>query len=216
MASTFVKTDEVTLKNTEGEVATVIFHLKKLLRLRNRLCSPLLRLPVETTVRILSYTMKTMEYSSTWRPIFCTCHQIRNIMRTATELWWKANFSWHRIVNLAFLRSKGCPQAIIADLQPWDYEKNAYARKALNFCRDKLSLHGHRLHTLELCGEPSDIAHFSWIFERPLPRLDHLKIHFFPPLGEYENELPLPDPVALQLPTDLLLRALDLRNATLP
>ena len=216
MVSTSVKTvDEATLK-PEDEVATVLFHLKKLLRLRNRLCSPLLRLPVETSIQILSYIMEDMEYSSTWQRILGTCHQIRNIMRTASELWWKANFSWHRTAKLAFMRSKGCPQAIIADLQSWDYYRNAHARKALDFCRDKLPLHGHRLHTLELCGDPSDIAHFSWIFERPLPRLDHLKIHFFRSLDEDEDDLPLQDPVALQLPTDLPLRVLDLRNATLP
>ena len=213
MASTSV---EATLKEADSGVATAFSHLKILLRLRNRLCSPLLRLPTEIIVHILSYIMKNPEYPTIWEPILNTCHHIHDIMRTATELWWKADFFWDRTAKLVFVRSGGCPQAIIADLQPWNYLQNEQAREALDFCKDRLVLHGHRLHTLELCGEPSDIAHFSWIFERPLPRLDHLKIHFFPPLDEDDNELPLVDPVALQLPTDLSLRVIDLRNAALP
>lgn len=216
MESTFAKADGATLKKAENEVAAVLFHLRKLLRLKNRLRSPLLWLPTETIIHILSYIMKDMEYSSVWRSIFSTCHHIHWIMRTATELWWKVDCTWTRVAHIAFVRSKGNPEAIVADLHTWDYWRNEKARKALDHWRDKWVLHGHRLHALELCGEPSDIVHFSWIFERPLPRLHHLKIHFFRPLDDDENELPLPDPVALQIPTDLPLRVLDLRNATLP
>ena len=216
MESGFVKTDDATLKKTQNEVATVLFHLKKLLRIKNRLCSPLLQLPVETITHILSYIMEDMEYPVVWQPIFSTCYHIHRIMRTTTELWWKVNCTWDRVAHIAFARSRGNPQAIIADLHPWDYWRNKKARKALDFWRDEQILHGHRLHTLELSGVPSDIAHFSWIFKRSLPRLRHLKIHFFRPLDDNEDELPMPDPVALQLPVDLPLRVLDLSNATLP
>lgn len=76
-------------------------------------------------------------------------------------------------------------------------------------------LHGHRLQSLELIGRPSDIGRFYWIFEGPLPRLNNLKIHF-------DRQLPPPIPanlqlpVAMQLPTDMPLQVLDLRNVTLP
>ena len=207
----FFKTDDATLEKTENEVATVLIHLKKLLRIKNRLRSPLLRLPTETIIHILSYIMENMEYRSVWQPILNTCHHIYSIMRTATELWWKVDCSSDKVARIAFLRSDGNPQAIIADLQPWHWHDER-ARMTLNYWRDRLALRGHRLHTLEFYGVPSDLAHFSWIFERPLHRLHHLKIHFFGP----DDDLPVPVPVALRLPVDLPLRILDLRNATLP
>ena len=218
MESAFIKTGDTTLKKTEDEVAGVLLHLKKLLRIRNSLRSPLLWLPTETIIHIISYTMKDMGYSSVWRAIFGTCHRIHWIMLITTELWWEINCTWARAARIAFARSKGSPQAIVADLQPWDYWRNEKARKALDYWRDKRVLRGHRLRTLELCGEPSDIVHFSWIFERPLPRLHYLKIHFLRTIDDNddEEELPMPDPVALQLPVDLPLRVLDLCNATLP
>jgi len=91
-------------------------------------------------------------------------------------------------------------------------------RGALDYWRDEQALHGHRLHTLELSGALSDIARFSWIFERPLPRLHRLRIGFFGPLDNDpdQSQLPVPAPLALQLPVDLPLQALDLTNATLP
>jgi len=216
MASTFVKTDEDTLERTEDAVATVLLHLKKLLRIKNRLCSPLLRLSAETIIHILSYVMEEIENFCVWRPIFSTCHHIHNIMCAATELWWKANFSWDEAAELVMVRSKGCLEAITVDLDPWDPWRNPHGRKAPAFCRNRQRLGGNRLRTLEFFGTPSDMAHFSWIFERPLPRLHHLKIHITCPLDEEDEELPPLEPVALQLPTDLPLRVLDLCNATLP
>ena len=213
-----VKTEDATLKMVENEVATVLTHLKKLLSVKDRLCSPLLRLPTETIVHILSFIMEAVDQPRVWQPIFSTCHHIRRIMCTATELWWKVDCARARAARIAFTRSNGNPQVIIADLQPlWD-RRNKFARIALDHWRDKQVLHGHRLHTLELCGDLSDVSHFSWLFERPLPRLHRLKICFFGPLagGGGESRLPIPDPVALQLPMDLPLQILDLSNATLP
>jgi len=216
MASAFVKTDEDTLERTEDALATVLLHLKKLLRTKNRLCSPLLRLPTETIIRILSYVMEEIENFCVWQPIFSTCHHIHNIMCAATELWWKANFSWDKAAELVMARSEGCPEAITVDLESWDPWRDPRGRKAPAFCRNRQRLGGHRLRTLEFFGEPSDMVYFSWIFERPLPRLHHLKIHISSPLDEEDEELPPLEPVALQLPTDLPLRVLDLCNATLP
>ena len=214
---------DTTLKRIDNQLATVLIHLKKLLRIQNRLRSPLLRLPTEAIIHILSYTMEDVELSSVnvWRLISNTCHHIHWIMRTATALWWKVDCTWPDVARSAFARSNGNPQAIIADLHTWPlgYWRRNDARKALDHWRDNRALHGHRLHTLELSGLSSDIARFSWIFERPLPRLRHLKIHFFGRVdddSEDERELPILEPVALQLPTDLTLRVLDLSNAALP
>ena len=218
MESTPVKTEDATLKSTEDEVTAVLIHLTKLLRIKNRLCSPLLQLPIETIIHIISFLMEAIVQYCVWQPIFSTCHHIRRIMRTATELWWKVDCEQTRVAHIAFARSKGNPQAIVADLNPWRDWQNEKARKALDYWRRKQVLHGYRLHTLELSGVPSDMDHFSWIFERPLPRLHCLKIRFFGPLtdDEDESQLPIPSPVALQLPMDLPLKTLDLNNATLP
>ena len=215
----FVKTEQVTLKQAEDEVAPVLVHLKELLRIKNRLCSPLLRLPTEIIIRILSYTMENMGRQAVWQPIISTCHHIHWIMCTVTELWWKVDCTWTEEARIAFARSKGNPQAIVVELDPQDYNyQNHRVRKALDHWRDTQALHGHRLRTLELSGVPSDMDHFSWIFEQPLPRLHHLKIHFLGPLYDAMDGLALPvsEPVALQLPTDLAPRVLDLSNATLP
>lgn len=77
MIPPFAKTvDDATLKEAEEEVATVFAHLKKLLRVKNRLYFPLLRLPTETIVRILSFIMEDMGSHSVWSPIFSTCCHI--------------------------------------------------------------------------------------------------------------------------------------------
>jgi hypothetical protein len=215
MAPTFVKTDDATLERTENEVAVVLVHLKKLLRLENWLRSPLLRLPTETIAHILSYIMEDAEHPSIWRPIFNTCYRIHNIMSTTTGLWRKADFTSDRLAQLAFARSQGNLEVIIADLLTRDFLRNECTRDALGFCRDNLVLRGHRFHTLDVCGYPSDIANFSWILERPLPSLEHVKIHFYPPWEGWGGFF-MENPVVLQLPTDLPLRMLNLGNAVLP
>ena len=215
MVPTLVKTDERSVERTESEVAAVLVHLKKLLRLKNRLLSPLLRLPTEIIVHILSYLMEDVEYSSVRRSVFSTCHHIRNIMCTAPELWQKADFTSDRNALVTFARSQGNLQAIIADLLAWGDWRDDYARNALSFCRDNLVLHGHKMRALDVRGYPSDIINFSWIFERSLPRLEYVKIHFSPPWVELSG-YSMEDPVILQLPADLPLRVLDLTNATLP
>lgn len=195
----------------EKEIATVISHQKKLLRLKNWLCSPLLRLPEETIIHIISFIVDHDEYSIVWKPVYSSCHRVYTIMRTATGLWWKINCRWAREADLAFSRSRGSPRVIIAELSPW----NRDAREVLDRWRDKRALHGHRLRRLELFGYPSDIARFQWIFEEPLPRLNHLKIHFSPrPLLSSSESLQIP--ITLPLPADMPLLTLDLRNTKLP
>jgi len=214
MAPTFVMTDDATLERTENEVAATLVHLKKLLHLKNWLRSPLLRLPTETIVHIISYIMEDAERPSVWRPIFSTCYRIHNIMSTTTELWRKADFTSDRLAQLAFARSQGNLEVIIANLLTEDRLWNEYTRIALGFCRDNLVLRGHRFHTLDFCGYPSDVTNFLWILERPLPRLEHVRIHFSPP--EERGGSFMRDPVVLHLSADLPLRVLDLCNATLP
>ena len=218
MEFTPVKTENAALEVAENQVATVLIHLKKLLRIRNQLRSPLLQLPTEVIIHILSYIMKTVEPFRVWLPIYGTCHHIHVIMCTTTELWWKVDFARIMAARVAFLRSEGNPQVIIVELVPWMDRQNNRVRGVLDYWRDKRELQGHRLRTLVLRGDSSDVARFSWIFKRPLPRLHHLKISFFGPLADDEDQsqLPIPDPVALQIPIDLPLQTLDLSNATLP
>jgi len=215
MAPILIKADGTTVENAENEVADVLVHMMELLRLKNWLCSPLLRLPTETIVHILSYIMEDVD-PSVWRPIFSTCYRIHDIMSITTGLWRRADFTLDRLALLAFVRSQGNLEVIIANLLTSDDVRNEYTRNTLGICRDNPPvLRGHRFHTLDVCGYPSDITNFSWILERPLPRLEHVKIHFYPPWEEW-NGFFMEDPVALQLPADLPLRVLDLSNATLP
>jgi hypothetical protein len=214
MGSTFAKTDQMTLEKTESEVSAALVHKTGLLRLRNWLRSPLLRLPTETVVQILSYIMQDMELSHVWRPIFSTCHRIHTIMCTTTELWWKANFTLDKAAHLTFMRSMGNLREIIVDFQAWEDWREGYNKNAVDFCRQNLVFRGDGLHTVDLSGLPSEMTHWSWMFERPLPRLRHLKIHFYDTFGEPSSELS--NPVPLELPTGLPLRVLDLRNAKLP
>ena len=218
MAPTFVRVDDVKLKKTENAVAVVLIHMKKLLRLKNRLGSPLLRLPTEIVVHILSFIMQNMLDPRVWRPIFYTCHHIHRIMSTATGLWWKVDSTQLKAARAVLNRSKGNPQVVIAELN----SEPAGQKKVLEYWREQRVFHGHRLHTLKLCGIPSDMSHFSWIFKRPLPRLHHLTIYFSGPSDDEGGEFSLPAseiallPVTLQLPMDMPLRVLRLRNATLP
>ena len=209
-----VETDEKSAENTKDEIATVLIHMKKLLRLKNWLCSPLLRLPTEIIVQILSYIT---ENRGEWQSVFSTCYHIRAVMNNAAELWQQANFvSDKRALPVSvFARSQGNLQEITADLIAWGDCRDDHARNALRFCRDNLVLHGHKLRALDLRGCPSDIINFSWIFERPLPRLEYLKIHFYP-LWLKESGSYIQDPEILQFPADLPLRVLDLSNATPP
>ena len=162
-----VKTVGTTLEKTDNAVAAALVDMKKLLRLRNWLHSPLLRLPTEVIVHILSYIMEYPGCSSSiWRPIFSTCHHIRVVMHTATELWGQMNFTLDRLAHLVFAKSRGNLQAITVDFLA---REDNYIQDAICFCRDNLVLHGHRLHTLYFHGDSSDVTNFSWIFERPLP-----------------------------------------------
>jgi len=223
MAPIFVQAGDATMKKTENEVATVLIHMKKLLRLKNRLCSPLLRLPTEIVVHILSFIMQNMSdprvWRPVWRPVFCACHRIHKIMSTATELWWEVNCTQPNTACVAFRRSKGNPQVVIAELNS---EPRACQQELLEYWRERQVSHGHRLHTLRLYGIPSDIAHISWIFEHSLPRLRNLTIYFSGLSNDEGGEFSLPAselallPVTLQLPMDMPLRVLRLRNATLP
>ena len=79
----------------------------------------------------------------------------------------------------------------------WGDRWDDYAQNALSFCRDKLVLHGRKLHAPDVCGHSSDTTKFSRIFKRPLLCPEYAKIYFSPP-------------------GDLPLRVLDLANATPP
>ena len=213
MESIFVKAGDATLEKIENEVAAVLIHKTELLRFKNWLRSPLLRLPAEIVTHILSDIMEDIDHPYDWRQVFTTCHRIHTIMCTSSELWWKADFVLDKGAHLAFARSMGNLQEITADFRTFGDWQEGHTQNAVDFCSQNMVLYGHKLHTVNICGLPSDVVHWSWIFERHLPRLHHLKIHFFAPVGGRGS---LSDPVVLELPTDLPLWVLDIRNAMLP
>jgi len=200
--------DYATLENAEKEVGTVLVHLKKLFRAKNRLCSPLLRLPTEIVIHILSFLMEDM---GPWRPIFTTCFRIHSIMCNTTSLWW-VDLSLGQEADVALTRSKGCPRAVIARFPPSNELENVERGDVLMRWKDRWVLQGRRLQTLEFFGSPSDLLHLSWIFEQSLPSLERLKFHV---VSGLPDDI-VSNPVIVQLPTSTPLQAIDLRNATLP
>ena len=211
--------DDALSQKTEREVVEVLVHMKRLLRVRNRLCSPLLQLPTETIVRILSFIMAgSATYISvhTWGSIDSTCHRIYKIMRNATELWWKVDCARAKVAHLTFVRSKGNPQVIVSDLGSLDDQRLVKTERILNSWRVEGRFKGHRLHTLEFSGSQSTFIHFSWIIERPLPRLERLKLHVIDSADEVTDEDEVESTVLLELPVGMPLQVLDLRNVILP
>ena len=206
--------DDAFSQKTRQEVVAVLVHMKKLLRVRNRLSSPLLRLPTETIVRILSFLMADLDrcyFGHIWSSIYSTCHRIHRIMCNATELWWKVDCARSMAAHFTFVRSKGCPRVILSDLRSANDGQLANTEKMLDHWKDEREFRGHRLHTLEFFGTPSSFDHFSWILKHSLPRLDRLKINV---TGSFwEDDLPVH--VALEFPVNASLRVLDLSNVTL-
>jgi len=214
MESTSSKTDDPWSERLENETPATPFHKIELLRVRNWLRSPLLQLPAETITQILLYIMEDTENPHAWRPIHSSCYRMNTTMNTTTDLWRKADFTLDRTSHLAFVRSMGKLQEIRVDFCQWENQLEWAAKAAMDFCRDNVVLNGRALQSVDITGVPSDLPHWFWIFERPLPRLHHLKVHFVPSDDPGPN--PLATPVALQLPEDLPLRVLDLRTARLP
>jgi len=206
--------DDATLKKAEAEVTTVLVHLKQLFRVKNQHRSPLLRLPTEITIHILSFVMEDMGSYPVWRPIFTTCYRIRRIMSDTTALWWKVDVSLGREAEVALMRSQGNPRAMVARFNPWDKRDTIKRESVLIRWRDQWVLQDCRLRTLVFYGSTSSLPHFSWIFKTSLPCLDRLEFHVVP--GIRDNVVS--DPVALQLPTptNMQLRVLDLHNAIMP
>ena len=203
-----------------GDMRTtvVLVHLRKLLRVRNRLRSPLLRLPTETILRILSYFMADLDsryYTPIWTAIYSTCHRIHETMCGATELWWKVDCARHRAAHAAFVRSGGNPHVIVSNLDSVSDWQVTRSENILDHWREKGKFRGDRLHTLEFIGAESSFTHFSWILERPLPRLERLKINVMESINRGIDPH-APGPVFLQLPTNMPLQVLDLRNTMLP
>ena len=143
-------------------------------------------------------------------PIYRTCHRIREIMCHATGLWWRVDCARKEAAYFIFLRSGGNLRVILFDhrsvLRGWCVG----VESLLDHWRVKLRFKGHRLDTLEFCGSSSTFSHFSWILERPLPRVEQLKIH----IDDDELMEAPQDPVHLELP-GMPLQVLDLRNVTL-
>lgn len=60
------------MEKTENEVAAALIRLKKLLRVKNSPRPPLLRLPTEIILHILSYLTEYMQHSFVWHPVLGT------------------------------------------------------------------------------------------------------------------------------------------------
>ncbi|KAF9644293.1 hypothetical protein BDM02DRAFT_3122117 [Thelephora ganbajun] len=204
--------DVICRKKIETEVATVLVHLKKLLRVRNQYRSPLLRLPTEITIHILSFVMENMGSSPVWRSIFATCYHIRTIMCNATILWRKVDLSLGRAAEYVLMKSKGNPLEVVARFNPGDELGTVQRGSVLLHWKDQWVHQGCRLRALAFYGPPSSLPRLSWIFEMSLPCLDRLKFHVIP--GIHDDVMS--NPIPLQLPTGTPLRELDLRNVTLP
>ena len=207
--------DDQLLHKSMREFTAALVHTKTLLRTRNRLRSPLLQLPAEILVHILSFIMDELNSSPhhlSWLPIYSTCHQIHHTMRTATDLWWKVDCADCASANFMFNRSNGAPRVLLADFRLERDRRPFHIECLLGTWRDNLKFRGHRIHTLEFCGHLSNLPSFSWIFERSLPRLQCLRVN----IVQEDSVEPLPVPVPLELPMGIPLRVLDLQNATLP
>lgn len=213
-----VAADDATSEKADEALTLTLVHLRLLLRIKNRLRSPLLRLPTETIIRILSFINEGCHYN--WRSIFSTCHHIYLIMRTSPEVWWEVNYDCMttslRAAHVSFMRSKGKPRVLAADLDPWDFLLNKDVETFHDYWRVNRAFQASELHTLEFSGNPAAFDHFSWILKGPLPRLERLKIHLLPALDATDWPIPLPNPFALQLPPEIPLKVLDLHNLTRP
>lgn len=212
--------DDTPLHRVMREVSAALVHKARLLRFRNWLCSPLLRLPTEIIVRILSFIMAELDsfmHRTPWRPIHLICHRIRRIMCDAAEVWWRVDCACIIPARFIFAWSRGDPRVILSDLRSMEEHRLSPIEKTLDHWKDKQGFRGHRLRTLKFYGSVSSFDHFSWILERPLPRLDSLTINIMD-LTEEDYMEPLPSPVTLKLPVDLdvPLQVLDLRNIMLP
>jgi hypothetical protein len=200
----------------EREVTAALVHLRKLLRVRNRLCSPFLNLPTETIVRILSFVMADLDsylYTGFWWSIYGTCHRIHDIMCSATELWWRVDWARPRTASFMIMRSTGNPRVIVSDLR--SLHDRSLVEELLDRWKDKQGIRGHCLHTLEFFGPPPSFDHFSWILAQSLPRVRRLKIHVDSSAVGGGLVWLYSGPVTLELPMDMPLQVLDLRNATL-
>lgn len=214
MAASHSRTVDFTTLNTTNEpFSAALLHLRKLLRVRNRMCSPFLRLPTEIIVRIVPLVNKGCYHH--WRSIFSTCHRIFEIMLGSTEVWWEVYFndtaSSLKAAYIALLRSGGNPRKLVAKLDPRNSSIHSDVVGFLTSCKDVQVFQGDRLHTLEFYGISLIFPHFSWLLQGSLPRLEHLKIKFYvhpvPPTSQ--------KPVVVCLPTDISLRTLDLCNVVL-
>ena len=111
MDNSHVKTVDDALDQTDTARTVALVHLRKLSRVKNRIRSPLLRLPTEIIVHILLF-VNDRGYHSDWQVIFQACQHVFELMLTQTGVWEaclleKVSGSSLRTAHIAFVGSNG-------------------------------------------------------------------------------------------------------------
>ena len=152
---------------------SIPFRIKEL-RTRNLIHSPLLRLPYESLIRVLLFTMDVTQRTPTWTTILPTCHFLCQTILSTPELWRRIYCSPPKKMAKRFEMAAWSPTEIYAHFSTEDDEERIKA--ALDNVRDVCKLRCNRIHTLEFRGGIDVWPHFSWILDKPLPNLKHLSI----------------------------------------
>jgi len=144
------------------------------LRTMNRIQSPLLRLPCETLIYILLFTIDDTKQTPTWTAILPTCHYLCQTILSTPQLWERIYCLPPEKMLRRFEMANWRPTEIYAHLFTSKGEENVKA--ALDSVRDAGQLRRERIHTLEFRGVNDVWPHFSWIFDEPFPNLKHLTV----------------------------------------
>ena len=144
------------------------------LRTMNRIQSPLLRLPCETLIYILLFTIDDTKRTPNWTAILPACHYLYQTILSTPQLWERIYCLPPEKMLRRFEMANWRPTEIYAHLFTSNGEEKVKA--ALNSVRDAGQLRRDRIHTLEFRGVNDVWPHFSWIFNEPFPNLEHLTV----------------------------------------
>jgi len=144
------------------------------LQARNLIHSPLLRLPYEMVVHILLFIMGNEEPTPTWTPVLLTCHHLCQLILSTPTLWSRIYCTNAENIFKQFEMAAWSPTEIYVNTRFSRNEENIGV--VLDRVRGSHLLYRHRIHTLNFQGSADTWSHFSWIFDQPLPNLQHLSM----------------------------------------